>query len=179
MRENNTNSDKVGGIINYRDMIVKVYGKPRLTLALRCISHASVLIVAALFAVRLLLLFLGGDHLSAIKIAAVAAVPFLTVSVARKIINAKRPYELIGDFPHRPKSKSGESFPSRHTFSAFLIATLLLPWIPLVGIALYLVGVLLAASRVLLGIHFLRDVIAGALLGAACGAIGIIIINFI
>ena len=179
MKDKNTIGSKKSCGISYRDMIVRVYEKPRRVILLRCISSGAVIAVALLFALRLILSALSVGYVYAMELAAVAAVPFVAVSVLRKIINAPRPYELIGDFPHRPKNKSGESFPSRHTFSAFLIATLLLPWSVAVGASLYAVGALLAAARVLLGIHFVRDVTAGAAVGIISGIIGIIIMNLI
>jgi membrane-associated phospholipid phosphatase len=44
------------------------------------------------------------------------------------------------------------------------------------GIILLALGVLLCIARVLLGIHFVRDVIAGALIGVCSAALGILIL---
>ena len=99
----------------YRAMILRVYSSPRTVLLLKCVSGGGVVISAFAFILRICLFAVYSQLVLAFKIAAVAAVPFIAVSVLRKIINAKRPYELIGDFPERPKDKSGESFPSRHT----------------------------------------------------------------
>ena len=71
--------------------------------------------------------------------------------------------------------KKGHSFPSRHVFSAFIIGTLWMILSPYVGAATLLFGAVIAISRVLLGIHFLRDVIVGAVIGVASGVIGILI----
>ncbi len=46
----------------------------------------------------------------------------------------------------------------------------------LLGVA---AGVLLALLRVALGIHFVRDVVAGALIGAASGGIGLAVLHLI
>ena len=43
---------------------------------------------------------------------------------------------------------------------------------PLWGAALMAAGAVMAAARVLGGVHFPRDVIAGALIGAGCGIAG-------
>lgn len=65
----------------------------------------------------------------------------------------------------------GKSFPSRHTFSAFAIAA---SWfvasVPVAVVLLVAAGVL-AVCRVLGGVHFPRDVVAGALIGSATGAL--------
>jgi membrane-associated phospholipid phosphatase len=95
---------------------------------------------------------------------------FLILTVFRWLINRKRPYEVYDTPPAIPKDKKGSSFPSRHVYSAFAIA-FAFAWIgsvleipAVVGLAagLALLGVLLAVIRVLSGIHFLSDVLAGA-----------------
>ena len=104
--------------------------------------------------------------------------PFFVVTVLRKLIDAPRPYELYSFYENAPKKKQGSSFPSRHVFSSFIIATLsyiLSPWLTA---AVALVGVALSVSRVLLGIHFVRDVVAGALIGITSGLIGLVLIVF-
>ena len=99
--------------------------------------------------------------------------PFLAVSAVRFLINAPRPYELYDFYEKKPKEKHGKSFPSRHVYSAFVIATLAFVYSIPLGVSLALIGVSLAAARVLLGIHFIRDVLCGALIGTVSGLIGI------
>lgn len=74
--------------------------------------------------------------------------------------------------PLIPKDTRGNSFPSRHVFSVFVI-DMAFWWVcpPLGGVFLA-VGVLIALIRVIGGVHFPRDVLSGAVLGAACGAVG-------
>ena len=64
------------------------------------------------------------------------------------------------------------SFPSGHTITAFAVASSLGTFYPAMLAGLIFCAVSVAASRILLGMHFLSDVLAGALLGAAlgCGA---------
>ena len=105
-----------------------------------------------------------------------AFVGFITVTLARMLINAPRPYELYGFFEEKPKNKSGRSFPSRHAYSAFAIATLSISFGAFLSCGLFLCAAVLCVCRVLLGIHFVRDVIAGALIGIFSGAIGLLLI---
>ena len=90
---------------------------------------------------------------------------FGAVSLFRRVYNAPRPYEALDIVPLKEKDKQGQSFPSRHVFSIFIIAmTLLRLSVPL-GAVFLTFGVVLAWCRVILGVHFPRDVLAGAVVG--------------
>lgn len=57
------------------------------------------------------------------------------------------------------------SFPSGHTITAFAMAASLSQFYPELAIGLYFCALSIAASRILLGMHFLSDVLVGAILG--------------
>ncbi len=100
------------------------------------------------------------------------AICFVVVSLFRARHNEPRPYEVFDIKPLVAKKdlKSGKSFPSRHTFSAFLIATMAATiFQSFVSIFVLILAGLLGAIRVLEGVHFIRDVTAGALIGIICG----------
>jgi undecaprenyl-diphosphatase len=61
------------------------------------------------------------------------------------------------------------SFPSGHTITAFAIAIPLGLLYPALMPALMFCAISIAISRVVLGMHFLSDVIAGLLIGAGLG----------
>jgi undecaprenyl-diphosphatase len=61
------------------------------------------------------------------------------------------------------------SFPSGHTITAFAIMTPLLHFYPGSAPALGFVAFSIASSRVVLGMHFLSDVVAGAAAGSLLG----------
>ena len=158
-------------------VLYRVYSSRRVGASLKIISHASVLLSALTFALLLVSSYIREPWL-ALRICVAAAVPFAVVTVLRRLIDAPRPYELYSFYENAPKKKQGSSFPSRHVFSSFIIATLsyiLSPWLMA---AVALVGVALSVSRVLLGIHFVRDVVAGALIGITSGLIGLVLIVF-
>jgi membrane-associated phospholipid phosphatase len=105
----------------------------------------------------------------------ICGIPFVAVSLIRKHIDAPRPYEALDITPLIPREKKGCSFPSRHVFSAFVIATALcLVSLPL-AIFVALAGCVLMCTRVIGGIHFPKDVIAGAFIGVTAGAAGILL----
>ena len=58
------------------------------------------------------------------------------------------------------------SFPSGHTITAFAVALSLSRWNPDLAAGLLFCAISIAASRILLGMHFLSDVLAGAAIGA-------------
>lgn len=106
----------------------------------------------------------------------VPAISFLILSVVRYYINAPRPYEKIeGLKPLYNKKTLGKSFPSRHTFSGFIIGTVALFFNVYIGAVVLLLSGLLAICRVLCGVHFMRDVVCGALVGVVFGVVGMML----
>lgn len=99
---------------------------------------------------------------------------FIILSVFRYYINRKRPYEAYGVPSAIHKSTTGKSFPSRHVFSAFVIAMtfIYVGPSPIIGIILLLIGTILGALRVILGVHYFSDVIVGAFVGILTGFVG-------
>lgn len=86
---------------------------------------------------------------------------FAIVTFFRKIFNRPRPYEKFATTSVFGKNKKGESMPSRHTACAFIIAmAFMYVSIPL-GIAYLIISAFIMISRVLAGVHFISDVIAG------------------
>ena len=102
---------------------------------------------------------------------------FIVLSVFRYMVNRPRPYEAFDMPPVISKDTKGRSFPSRHVFSAMVIAmTFLLasPWIWL-GIGFVIVTGLLAVVRVLSGVHYPSDVLAGAGFAVLISILGYVI----
>ena len=61
------------------------------------------------------------------------------------------------------------SFPSGHTITAFSVAVSLSVFYPPLLIGLLFTAFSVALSRILLGMHFLSDVLAGAAIGSILG----------
>ena len=111
-----------------------------------------------------------------IKAVLVPAIMLVLVSVLRKIIDRPRPYCAFNTEPVIKKEKQGESMPSRHIFSVFIIAMTFLYAVPLLSVPLFAAGVILGTVRVLGGVHYPSDILAGAAIGLAFGAIGFFVI---
>ena len=115
-----------------------------------------------------------------IPLVAVPGISFVLLSLFRRYYDAARPYEVYAIPPVLKKDTLGKSFPSRHIFSIFVIGTTFLrlaqnashtPGIVIAAVILFM-GIIQAILRVVGGVHFIRDVIAGALIGVAAGLIG-------
>lgn len=96
----------------------------------------------------------------------------ILVTVIRALINAKRPYEVYDYTPPVHKDTKGKSFPSRHTVCAFIIAMAFLYVQLKIGVIMLFIAAAIAVTRVLAGVHFIRDVVSGAALGVLIGALG-------
>ena len=96
----------------------------------------------------------------------------LVVTILRYAVARPRPYAEDGaNIQPIAKKKDGvnNSFPSRHVACAFVIATVLLPFATGIALALLATAVMLAYTRFALGLHYISDLIGGAVIGVLCG----------
>lgn len=122
----------------------------------------------------LILLAYGGERrFDALQSAALSlAVGFVIFHVMKRVIGRARPGGLD---THRWASllpPDRFSFPSGHTITAFCVAVPLGLYYPSLLVGLIFCAMSVAASRVLLGLHFLSDVLAGIVIGSALGIAG-------
>jgi len=83
----------------------------------------------------------------------------------KKSCRRKRPPQALPDFKSVIEPGDQFSFPSGHTSAAFLTATLLSVLAPVLAPAFFLWAGAVGMSRVILGVHFPTDTLAGATLG--------------
>jgi undecaprenyl-diphosphatase len=113
-----------------------------------------------------ILLFGGEGRLTAIATAGSAAVVGVGLFISlKKISGRKRPCEIEPHCWAHLLPPDQFSFPSGHTITAFAVAVSLGMFYPFLLSVFLLVAICIATSRILLGMHFLSDVLAGALLG--------------
>mgnify|MGYP002912637112 CR=1 FL=1 len=139
-------------------------------------------VLLCLLNVRLFRL-LGSQRQAALDLTAVIArtvfVPGLTFwggTILRDRLNLPRPYEQLDIQPLIHKDTRGHSFPSRHVFSSAVISCAFLYTVPCLGAIGLLITVWLAVMRVLGGVHFPRDVIAGFCIGLLSGWVGFVLL---
>jgi undecaprenyl-diphosphatase len=120
------------------------------------------------YALGLILVVFGGPH----RFAAIGAAASAAVAGIFVFRSLKRPCEIE---PHcwssiLPPDKY--SFPSGHSITAFAVAIAIGLFYPELLATLLTVAMLIATSRIILGMHFLSDVLAGAAIGVILGEIG-------
>ena len=146
----------------------------RLVTALCRLLPLSLFVLYGLVSVYLLYYFFSGRFSGfLLSFWMVPAFGFVSVSIFRRRLNAPRPYDCF-DFVPLLSHETGSSFPSRHTTCAFLIAFALL-WLSVRGVLPSFIGnlallcaVCTALSRLVAGLHFVRDICAGIAWAVIC-----------
>jgi undecaprenyl-diphosphatase len=121
-----------------------------------------------------ILLFGGGQRFLAVGAGALAAATGIAMFLRlKKAAGRKRPSTFEPHCWATLLPPDQFSFPSGHTITAFAVAVSLSRFYPELAIGLLFCAMSVAASRILLGMHFLSDVLAGAVLGTAlaCGSV--------
>ena len=119
------------------------------------------------------LLFGGEDRFAALGAAGVASTLSILLFVRLKHwTGRRRPCEIEPHCWTTLLPPDQFSFPSGHTMTAFAVAVPLSLFYPTLTIGLFFCALSIAMSRILLGMHFVSDVVAGALLGTALGYFG-------
>ena len=100
----------------------------------------------------------------------IPGIGFILLSFIRQQIDAPRPYEKFPINPLILRQKTGDSLPSRHVFSATVIAMCGLRLNLILGVIFLVLAVASAVTRVIGGVHFPRDVVIGFICGFICGS---------
>lgn len=123
----------------------------------------------------LLVAFGGSRGYQAVGAAGSAAILGIFVfKVLKKLSHRPRPCQLQPHCWAKVLPPDRFSFPSGHTMTAFAIALVVSYFYPGLQWPLYFLAVSIGISRIVLGMHFLSDVLAGAVLGLALGLVTIV-----
>ncbi len=123
-----------------------------------------------------LLVFGGPERFIAILSAATAAgVGIALFLKLKRAFGRKRPCALVPHCWATLLPPDQFSFPSGHTITAFAVAVSVSAFYPHMRAELMFCAASIAVSRILLGMHFLSDVVAGGALGAGLGYLSVIL----
>jgi undecaprenyl-diphosphatase len=116
----------------------------------------------------LILVFGGAARFFALAAAMIAAGAGIALFLwLKRRFRRRRPCAIQPICWHELLPPDQFSFPSGHTITAFAVAATVSHFYPGMEVGLIFCAVSVAISRVLLGMHYVSDVIAGGLLGGA------------
>src|ERR1700756_3948357 len=122
----------------------------------------------------ILLLFGGAQRFAAVSAATLAATVGAGVfKLLKKLSHRSRPCQLEPHCWSKVLPPDQFSFPSGHTMTAFSVALVVSYFYPHLEAPLFFLALSIAVSRIVLGMHFLSDVLAGIVLGVALGCASI------
>ncbi|WP_035024772.1 bifunctional NUDIX hydrolase/phosphatase PAP2 family protein [Enterovibrio calviensis] len=141
---------------------------PLATVLMSLLDYSSALGSGVLFFLLIPFAMATGGIKRAAEVLFVTVVATVIVTFGKLYFGVPRPFYV---FPELQLSgASGFAFPSGHTATAFVVWGLVYSWLKQSGrnasLAIWLVpATLVALSRVYLGVHYVTDVIAGAVVG--------------
>lgn len=90
----------------------------------------------------------------------------------KKSFKRQRPFVRLGSSPYLIPSDEF-SFPSGHTAAATVWASLITVFFPVLAPFAWIWALAVGSSRVLLGVHYPGDILAGMVLGGSCAAVAL------
>lgn len=129
----------------------------------------------------LILLWLEPVHGKAFFVCALLGFAFELPAylVLKNSIKRQRPNDILQEFVAYLVPSDRFSFPSGHTAAAFVMATIVSYFYPPFTYLAYAVAVMIGSSRVLLGVHFPTDILAGMVLGLCSACVSLAILGYI
>lgn len=107
--------------------------------------------------------------------ATIAASDVFCYRVIKPLVHRLRPEYVLPDVVLRAGSHGRYGFPSNHAANTFAAAMLLSAFYPRLTASAFLIAALVGYSRVYVGAHFPLDVLGGAAIGCAIGALAVLV----
>ena len=156
----------------YDHIAGKIENRPIFLSLLRTFNRFMVVVMPIVYLTLLTTIyFREGFGKQVLMYVFIPASGFVILSFLRKKINAPRPYEVWEIIPLLDRDSPGQSMPSRHVFSATIISMACLHASLTMGMICLTLSAFLGLVRVLGGVHFPKDVVAGYICGLVWGVI--------
>lgn len=129
-------------------------------------------------AVAALVLFVLNYRPLAVEIIFGTLTLWLLVEIIKAITDRDRPFLALDKARVIGWREKGDSFPSGHTTQIFFLMTLFIYHFHIgliVSAALYAIAALVGFTRIYVGAHYPRDVIAGVVLGSVWGMLAVMV----
>jgi membrane-associated phospholipid phosphatase len=129
-----------------------------------------------------LILFLTSNRLLAYELFLGTLTLWIVVELVKALVGRSRPIIWVTQARIVGSQAGGRSFPSGHTSQAFFMATLMAPYFHTSAwmvFLLYAIALLVGITRIYVGAHYPRDVLAGAILGSAWGLMGVLVDGYV
>ncbi len=131
------------------------------------IFYTNSLVLIGLFVVfPSLVLLVRGQKRNAAIVALTALAAFIISSGLKLVFERSRPETVLLDLA----SASGSSLPSTHAMIAFSVVPALILFFPSLAMLVIAGAALMGFSRLYVGVHYLSDVVVGAVLGLGLGS---------
>jgi undecaprenyl-diphosphatase len=108
---------------------------------------------------------------TSVRMIGVGIVDLVVYRIIKRWIARPRPYRTCPGIRACSRSLDEFSFPSGHTLHSVAFSVILTAYYPMFALFVWPFTVLVAVSRIVLGLHYPSDVIVGALIGAAIAAV--------
>jgi len=129
-----------------------------------------------------LILFLSGDRLGAYELILGTLTLWIVVELVKALVRRSRPFIRVTETRIVGYRAGGRSFPSGHTSQIFFMATLMAKYFHFsawIVFLMYALALVVGITRMYVGAHYPRDVLAGAILGSAWGLLGGIVFGYV
>jgi len=125
------------------------------------------------FAIFVCLWIAGGPTgtSASVRAAGVGLVNLVLYQIIKRWIARPRPYRTCPGICARTRSLDEFSFPSGHTLHSVAFSVILTVYYPMSALFVWPLTILIALSRMVLGLHYPSDVVVGALIGGITAAV--------